>query len=74
MRTLMRSVQRRRAAAVASDTFHTVGGQPAGESDRISDTTEKEVLKGNTGEDDQYIQHEMVRAKEGNVPSMICEQ
>ena len=60
-----------RAAAVSSETYHTVGGQPASEADRITDTTEKDVLKGNTGEDDEYIQHEMVRAKEGNVPSMI---
>ena len=35
-----------RAAVVASEAFHRVGGQPILEGDRLDDNTEKEVSDG----------------------------
>ena len=35
------------AAAVSSESYHRVGGQPVLEADRIDDRTEKNIDKGN---------------------------
>jgi SEL1 protein len=61
-----------RAVAVAAEEYHRVGGQPVMESDRITDDTEKVVAKGNTGNDDELIADQRVRAAEGDVPAMIA--
>lgn len=61
-----------RAASVSSEAFHRVGGQPIMESDRIDDNTEREVARGNSGNDDELIQHQIVRADEGDVVAMLA--
>lgn len=61
-----------RASAVSSEAFHRVGGQPIMEGDRIDDDTEKEVAKGKSGNEDELIQHQIVRAAEGDVAAMIA--
>lgn len=60
------------AAAVASEHFHRVGGQPILEADRINDRTVMTVEKGNKGDEDELIQHQIVRANEGHVPSIMA--
>eukprot|EP01041_Mallomonas_annulata_P003465 gene3465-6894_t len=59
------------AAAVAYESFHRVGGEPVVEADRIDDRTEKNIDKGRAGSNDDAIQHQIVRANEGDVPSMV---
>jgi SEL1 protein len=61
-----------RAVAVAAEEFHRVGGQPVMEGDRITDDTEKVVAKGNSGNDDELITDQKIRAEEGDVPAMMA--
>jgi hypothetical protein len=48
----------------ASHLFHTIGGQPVIEADRIDDNTEPDIGKGNQGNDDELIQYQKIRAQE----------
>jgi TPR repeat protein len=57
---------------VAKQEFHKFGGQPVLEADRINDNTAAQIPKGNTGNDDELIQHQIVRAKEGDIPSILA--
>ena len=59
-------------AKMASLEFHRRGGEPIAERDRIDDLTEKEVFKGNLGDEDEIIQLQMVKAKEGDLPSILA--
>lgn len=60
------------AAKQASLDFHSVGGEPIMEADRLNDDTEKAVFVGNQGTEDVLIQHQLVRAKEGHIPSLLA--
>jgi TPR repeat protein len=60
------------SAMQASVEFHSIGGEPVAERDRIDDNTEKAVLQGNRGSDDELIQLQAVQASEGHVPSMLA--
>jgi TPR repeat protein len=60
------------AVGTASQHFHVVGGQPIVESDRIDDHTAKSVVIGNAGGDDELIQHQILRADEGHIPSALA--
>lgn len=62
----------RHAVAVSAESYHRLGGQPVLESDRIDDDTEKDVDKGNTGNDDELILHQKIRAEEGDVLAMVA--
>ena len=59
-------------AKAAAIEFHSKGGEPIAERDRIDDLTERAVFKGNLGDEDELIQHQMVKAKEGDVPSILA--
>jgi len=59
------------ASVVSAEEYHKVGGQPILEEDKLTDMTEKEVVKGNSGSDDEQIQLLTVQAEEGHVPSML---
>lgn len=60
------------AAGTASQAFHTIGGQPLMESDRLNDHTAKSIVVGNAGDSDELIQHQIVRADEGHIPSALA--
>ena len=62
----------RRASVVSADNFHRVGAQPILESDRINDDTERDVDKGNKGNDDEIIAYQRVRADEGDVDAQVA--
>ena len=62
----------RRASTVSADNFHRVGAQPILESDRINDDTERDVDKGNKGNDDEIIAFQKVRADEGDVDAQVA--
>ena len=54
------------ASIKASDAFHTIGGQPVVESDRINDLTADAVVVANTGDDDEVCSiqnNELIKRK-----------
>lgn len=59
------------AAQRAATEFHSLGGEPVAEQDRLNDDTDKAVFVGNQGDDDEAIQLQLARAREGHVPSMV---
>jgi SEL1 protein len=60
------------SATVASIDYNKVGGQPLHQNDVINDNTESIVEKGNKGTDDEILQYQMIRAKEGDLASTIA--
>lgn len=60
-----------RASQAASKEYHKVGGQPIVESDRIDDSVEATLMIGNMGNDDELINIQVVRAKEGDIHAML---
>jgi TPR repeat protein len=60
------------AVGTASKAYHTIGGQPLMETDRLNDHTAKSVIVGNAGDSDELIQHQLLRADEGHVPSALA--
>lgn len=60
------------AADIAKVEFHRQGAQPVHENDRIDDKTVREIPKGKSGNDDEMIQHQIVMAKEGHLPSILA--
>ena len=60
------------AARQASIDFHTQGSQPILQSDRIDDFTETRVIIGNKGDEDELIRLQLLRGKEGHLPSILA--
>lgn len=60
------------AAAVASEGYHRLGGQPVLQSDRVDDRTERTVEKGNAGINDELIIDQRLRADNGDVGAMVA--
>ena len=49
-----------RAAKIAAVEFHKVGNQPIVEADLLTDDSEKDIAKGNLGNNDEFIQIQKV--------------
>jgi TPR repeat protein len=60
------------SAKRASVDYHALGGEPIVEADRLNDDTEDKVHRGNMGSDDALIQMQLIRAREGHVPSLVA--
>ena len=59
-------------AKEAAVEFHVKGGEPIAERDRIDDLTERTVFKGNLGDEDELIQHQIIKAKEGDIAAILA--
>eukprot|EP01031_Cornospumella_fuschlensis_P031360 gene31360-37900_t len=50
----------------AEEVFHSKGGQPIRQEDRLTDKTEPQIADGNLGEEDEHLALLMVRGAEGD--------
>ena len=60
------------SATIASIDYNQIGGQPLHQNDVLNDNTEIVIEKGNKGTDDEILQYQMIRAKEGDVDSQVA--
>jgi TPR repeat protein len=60
------------AARKAHLTYHALGRQPLHTFDKISAATEATVEEAQRGDEDERLQYQLLRAEEGDVPSMAA--
>jgi SEL1 protein len=62
----------RRAAVDSSTEYHRAGKQPFVESQIIDENTVRNIAVGEMGLNDEQIQHQKLRAAEGDLPSILA--